>query len=321
MSSGPALAGASCCTCGWVGPAKASLVLHSQDVGQIQYALLVSVVRDHGIDWHRRTPQEEVVTQLVSLLSRRETQPSHVWECGAKQTVYDVAAAPSGVLYTAGAQHGLSVIDGSDGSRRHPLANSSGFAEASDAMALTLSADGRYLWTGGVDGVLRKWSAETGGPEATCAGKWRRPIISVVLSARGDVVITVSEDGAARTWRAADGSLLQQFVCHESEVSDAIVSVDGASVYTGMHNGSICVWDAGTAERTATIEGHGASVFGMSVHGARPEVLYSGSGDGTVMSFDVVTNRKMLVLRGHVGPVTCVLHHPGGDMVYSGEFF
>lgn len=317
MSSASADAGAFCAVCGWTGDPHAHLVRQTKHVLSYTYAKLVSTAGQYGITWPKGVPPDMMARQMGAQICRPETHPLHIWDVGGGQALFDMFVAPDGKVYcTTGPAGGLCVFDGSDGERQTPP-TSAAFAEASDATTVAGSADGRVVWTGGIDGTARKWSAVTGRQLARCP-EHDGPMLSVALSADEDLVITAAEDGTARTCRAADGTPLLQFGGPTSPVSYAIGSADGVSVYTGMASGLICVWDADNGDLTATLEGHSQAVLGLSVHSTRPAVMYSCSADGTVRSWDMGSHKEMLLLRGHTGYVTCLAHHPSGITVYSG---
>jgi WD40 repeat protein len=108
-------------------------------------------------------------------------------------------------------------------------------------LCVTLSADGKFLLTGGKDKMARLWSLATGTQVGLFKGH-DQAVTSVAVAADRRVV-TGSEDGTVRVWEASGstGRELQVFR-QGSPVRSVAVSADGRRILSGADDGSVIVW-------------------------------------------------------------------------------
>ncbi|MHA1965416.1 MAG: WD40 repeat domain-containing protein [Candidatus Thorarchaeota archaeon] len=107
--------------------------------------------------------------------------------------------------------------------------------------ALAMTADSRYVLSGGQDGIVHLWDLETGTMLKTMTGH-DTAIVMIHLTTDGQHVITGSTDGTVRAWLLRGGVLLQSLTSTEN-VHSMVVTPDGRQVITGSMDGNVEIWD------------------------------------------------------------------------------
>ncbi|MGD9397075.1 MAG: WD40 repeat domain-containing protein [Candidatus Thorarchaeota archaeon] len=107
--------------------------------------------------------------------------------------------------------------------------------------ALAMTADSRYILSGGQDGVIHLWDLETGTRLKTMTGH-SAAVVMIHITNDGQHVITGSNDGTVRAWLLRGGVLLQSFTSTEN-VHSMTVTPDGRQVITGSMDGNVEIWD------------------------------------------------------------------------------
>ena len=107
--------------------------------------------------------------------------------------------------------------------------------------ALAITADSRYILSGGQDGVIHLWDLETGTLLKTMTGHGSA-IVMIHITADGQHVLTGSNDGTVRAWLLRGGIPLQSLTSTEN-VHSMAVTLDGRQVITGSIDGNVEIWD------------------------------------------------------------------------------
>lgn len=120
--------------------------------------------------------------------------------------------------------------------------------------ALTMTADARYVVSGGQDGTVRLWDVETGTLLYSMSGH-EGPILQILVTPDGRHIISGSSDDTLRLWQLHGGVFIHS-VEHEENVHAIAVSSDTRHIATGDVEGVVKVWDfrVGTSWRDESSE-------------------------------------------------------------------
>ena len=125
------------------------------------------------------------------------------------------------------------VMDVANGEVSFELANHAGTVET-----VMFSSDGRWIITGGNDGLAQVWSSETGALEGTLEG---HTAAITALSTHGSTLATASVDGTARLWNLESGEGLLT-LSGSFGLTGVGFSPDGRFLATSASDGAVRVY-------------------------------------------------------------------------------
>ncbi len=181
--------------------------------------------------------------------------------------------------------------------------------------SVAVSADGRRIVSGGIDGTIRVWDAVTGKEVRTLTGH-AGPVLSVAVSADGGRIVSGSADGTVKVWDAAAGLMKRTLTTDTDAVTGVALSADGRRIVATNYK-TAEVWDADTGRSERTLAGHADLVYAVAISPDGRRIV-TGSFDGTVRLWDATTGRLEQTLKGHTDSVYCVAIAADGQRVVSG---
>jgi len=180
--------------------------------------------------------------------------------------------------------------------------------------AAAISADGRYVLTGSVDGAVRLWDVSSGEQVLSFVGS-SGAVNAVAFSPDGLHILAGSDGGTADVWDAVTGRHERSFPGH-GYVSAASFSQDSRVILIGSDDGTIRLWDLeGRGPRSSfVVPGYGAAVV-LSLDG---RYLISSRGS-TAWLWDAATGQQLRIFEGHLGDIESVALSPDSRYVLTGS--
>ncbi|MCS7045273.1 MAG: hypothetical protein NZO58_02845 [Gemmataceae bacterium] len=164
------------------------------------------------------------------------------------------------------------------------------------------SKDGKTLFLGAADGVVRLFDPETGQMVGTLKGH-QGDVRALALNRSGSQLASAGADYTIRLWDFDAVMQSRSFVGHDAPVWSSALSPDGQQLATASADRTVKLWDVASGKVRHRLTGHAAPV---TVVQFAPDGgwLASGGGDAVVKLWDARSGELRRDLEGHKGPVT-----------------
>ncbi|PTY01799.1 hypothetical protein DB346_11480 [Verrucomicrobia bacterium LW23] len=185
-------------------------------------------------------------------------------------------------------------------------------------VSAVFSPDGEKILTASRDFTARLWDANTGAvtpPIMRSAmpatiGKWS-PITD---SNREQLILSASEDGVARLYRAPHNAPHGQPMVHGSQVRCAAFNPDGTRVATGTEDGVGRIWTTSTGQMISHSLRHKGAITAIT-YSPDGKFVATASKDGTAQIWDSSTGRSASGALQHGGEVKAAAISPNGSFL------
>jgi WD40 repeat protein len=207
---------------------------------------------------------------------------------------------------------------------------------AGEVTGVALSRDGKRVVSGGADGAVKVWDADTGKEARTlrlnALPQNTGAVFCVALGPDGRRLVSGNWDtmGEALTvWDADTGRRVATPKRGLTGVLSVALSPDGKRLVSGAMDGAVELWDAETGERIRSLRGaaavarpnvwgEGKAVCGLAFSPDAKQVVGCDH-DGTLKIWDAGTGEETRTLKGHTDALTSVAVSPDGRHVVSGS--
>ena len=112
-----------------------------------------------------------------------------------------------------------------------------------DVQSIAYSTSGNLIATGGVDKVVRLWSADVVGQPPVQLKGATKGINRLMFSMEDDLLLGCSNDNSARVWRVMNGSVLHTYTGHSDFVTCGAFVPNTGKILTGSKDRMVKLWD------------------------------------------------------------------------------
>ncbi|KAL3900819.1 MAG: hypothetical protein SGCHY_001071 [Lobulomycetales sp.] len=236
------------------------------------------------------------------------------------------------------------------GTVREPLSSEYGVvkkfsAHDAEIHCIQTSRDGALIATGSQDKRLNLFDARTGSLERSLSGSMQG-IMSIQFNQANDQILGTSSDNSIKIWNLNTARLAHSLTGHIGKVFTACFA--NSQVISGSHDRTIKVWDVARGYYSANrqvlttsrdnslklvdcrmyrvVQTFTAPQFKTGLNWTKscysPDAVHvaSGSADGSLFVWNVVTGALEKIIQAHKSPVVGVVWSPlGGNTIYSAE--
>lgn len=187
------------------------------------------------------------------------------------------------------------------------------------------SDDGKYLATGGDDGLVLLWKVDqilADNAEPVILNGHRGKIVDLSFSQDGKWLVSASWDGAIGVWPLAGSNDYIQnnmrfILGHDGPVNAVQFSKDKKHLYSSGYDGQIRYWIVETGEYVRSIVRNGWGVSGFVVDEAEDFVAF-GSSDGTMTVERVSTQEQLFKIGDERTPVLSLHYNSSAKLLGFG---
>lgn len=181
--------------------------------------------------------------------------------------------------------------------------------------AISFSADGKTLASGGRDGLIKLWDTASRRELMTWTGN-EGGVWSLAYSPDGRTLASGGKDNLVKLWEPATGNQLGVLAGHSGIVTALIFANDGKTLITGSSDQTIKVWDLSTRRELRTLKGHTTSVTSLSLS-PDGKTLASTGYEKIIRLWDLGSGQELRPIEGHGDAVISVDFSPRGKLLAS----
>jgi WD40 repeat protein len=295
-------------------PGFGVLGVGGEDPGPATRIPFPAAAHDLGFDGRGRLLAVGWGDGRVGLYEAGAATPRRVIQTGVGDNVhFPVALAPDGTRLAAiGPDHTVQLYAAADDSRDPiVLGRHRGIVRS-----LCFSPSGRLLASAAEDQTVKLWKIGGGEEPITLLGHSAR-VSCVAFSPDESLVASASDDETVRLWETQTGQALRVLQPRIGAVLSVAISPDGRRLAAGGV-AQVCLYQLTSRQEQRRLVGHTFFVNALAFHPSRP-LLASGSGDRTILFWDLQTNRptqRWEEKRHH--PVDHLAFSPDGTLLAVG---
>jgi WD40 repeat protein len=168
--------------------------------------------------------------------------------------------------------------------------------------ALAFSRDGKSLFTGSQDGLIRFWDPESGQMVGSFKGH-TGDVRALAFNPGGNQLASASTDFTVRLWDFDIVLQARDLAHHDGPIWSAVFSPDGGRVLSASADQTAKVWEIGTGKALLTLAGHNAPVT-AALYSPDGKFIATVSSDKVLRLWDPVSGVPLRSGEGHTGTIT-----------------
>jgi WD40 repeat protein len=184
--------------------------------------------------------------------------------------------------------------------------------------SVAVSPDGKSVLSGGNDGRIVIWEAQSGFQKRVLEGH-RLGVSAMAMTPDGKRVVSGGRDGTVRIWDADTGAALKILEANRLWLHDIAVEPNGRWLVSAGEDPSLTIWDVRTGDKLRDLEGHRneATCVDVSWDG---RYVVSGDGFGWLMVWDASSGRELRRVRATLEGIDAIACGSRGSWFVVGTF-
>jgi WD40 repeat protein len=293
-----------------------SLLARVEDYAGARQVLAESATLDADIDPSRQHARNLLAgfTQIMG------GQAEQVYTGAGAGLSGGAKLSPDGKLLAAAGERGTLVLfDAASGKLVQRLQghdpNAGGLG---DVKSVVFDPQGRWLFSGGDDGRIIRWSL----PKGEKLDEWQAPaeVRSLALSPDGTTLASGLRGTSNQIilWNVADGKTIRNLDGHTGSVgtNGLAFSPDGKRLASASYDNTARVWDWQQGKSLFTLEGHQNDVYAVAFS-PNGKILATASHDQQIILWDAETGHLLRSLQGHKNIVFGLAFNQDGNQLLS----
>ncbi len=180
--------------------------------------------------------------------------------------------------------------------------------------ALALPEQGRTVFLGGTDGIIRILDLSTMKETGTIAGSGF--ISSLATDAAGRILVAAYRSGQIRLLETSSSAEKGQLKGHSKPVNHVSITSDGRLAATTGEDLTIRIWDTGNSDELHCLQGFSQRVRCLTLAPDGRTLLAAG-GDGVIKAWNILNGKETLTIKDNGGAVTALAVSPDGKTLYA----
>ena len=189
---------------------------------------------------------------------------------------------------------------------------------SSEVTCVAVSSDGKQCVAGYRDCSVRLFDMATGGEVQSFIGHAAE--ITCVCFVGSHAICSASHDTTLSLWNLKGGYRMATMTAHTRSVRGCAADVGGKVLVSVSWDAHVRVWNGRTGKPTCTLAtkgGRSSPINCISFHPTSDQLIAVGSWDTTVKIWDVFSQKRVKVLKGHRTSVQACAYAPSGRHIVS----